>query len=214
MFDVVLGSELAYGWFGRKFADELLRTVDRSLARGGSFILSYCARGSSDDGPAFSAHVPLLAAAEELGFGAEIQTFRAPLFSAQVLVVRFRREADADQRASSIAVALDAMETAGKQLNASLRELDLAFVQEQVRRDENEERLELAREAAEQQRRGKRPTPFQSDSQRIKSRRLKEPASTTKSNMASQGMKENWAVVTTSASDSTGDCGGFSFSFD
>ena len=57
IFDLILGSELAYGWFGRKFADELFSTVDRSLAPDGVFVLSYCARGASVDGPAFSAHV-------------------------------------------------------------------------------------------------------------------------------------------------------------
>jgi SAM-dependent methyltransferase len=174
IFDVVLGSELAYGRFSRNFADELFRSVDLSLAPGAQFVLSYCGRGVAADGPSFSAHVPLLAAAAAAGFGAEIHSIRGPRNSAQMLVVTFRR---AEQRDASIAVgamkstalfvsvvltrcvnvhlcysALEAMEGAGARFNRSLRELDMQFVRQQVYRDEEDERRQLAIE-----RLGKKP---------------------------------------------------------
>ena len=74
-----------------------------------------------------------------------------------MLVVSFMRQPNTETRAATIAAALAAMEKAGGQFNASLRELDMAFVHEQVRQDEEAERSELEREAAERRRRRQGP---------------------------------------------------------
>lgn len=146
-----------------------------------------------------------------------------------MLVVSFMRQPNTETRAATIAAALAAMETAGGQFNASLRELDMAFVHEQVRQDEEAERSELEREAAERRRRqGKRPKLGHSTglepNRKIHPATAKPPAaegqsgsSSSAATTAQQGAVSDWGTLAATASDS-GDgsesgSAGFAFSF-
>ena len=147
-----------------------------------------------------------------------------------MLVVSFMRQPNTETRAATIAAALAAMETAGGQFNASLRELDMAFVHEQVRQDEEAERSELEREAAERRRRqGKRPKLGHSTglepNQKIHPATAKPPpaaegqsgSSSSAATTAQQEAVSDWGTLAATASDS-GDgsesgSAGFAFSF-
>ena len=147
-----------------------------------------------------------------------------------MLVVSFMRQPNTETRAATIAAALAAMEKAGGQFNASLRELDMAFVHEQVRQDEEAERSELEREAAERRRRRqgpKRPKLGHSTglepNRKIHPATAKPPAAEGQSGSSSsaattaQGAVSDWGTLAATASDS-GDgsesgSAGFAFSF-